>query len=95
MTQSKLDNMLTPATIQVICTEIFRGRTHKEWAEITGYCERTLQKMASEGYPAWKKNRWHPASWILWSAGIIPVKKRGRKRSEPINGLEQLLRVVR
>lgn len=58
---------------------LFRTYTHTEWSRITGYSIQTLHNFAAEGHPAWRRSRWHPVSWALWSAGIAHTPKKGRK----------------
>lgn len=59
---------------------LFRGYSHKEWAEITGLSYRMLVKLAGENCPAYRRKHWWPIPFALWTAGMIETKQRGRKR---------------
>lgn len=58
---------------------LFKGYTHSEMAEITGYSTRFLSKLASQGNPAWTHKRWWLIPFTIWLLNPKTQKKRGRK----------------
>lgn len=68
--------------VSISPADLSRAYSSKEFAEITGYCPRMLSALKAEGNPAWKAGKWHLYPWLLWTAGLLPErKKQGRPRS--------------
>ncbi|MGH7889221.1 MAG: hypothetical protein ACRENF_01570 [Thermodesulfobacteriota bacterium] len=80
------DNLQKDTPI-LITRELMRGYSQVEFAEITGLCVRMLTELKRQGNPAFRAGKWWPYPWLLWTAGQLECKRRGRKRIIDNNSL--------